>query len=82
MAQSTLRRLEQAPPGLGGEPAIARIRIAMGNIDGGVAALQRAVTLHDPFFNSEPLTSPPFGRLKNDPRLAALSRQLLLMAGS
>jgi TolB-like protein/Tfp pilus assembly protein PilF len=79
MAQSTLRRLEQAPTGLGGEPAIARIKVGMGDVDGGFAALQRAVKLHDPFFVSEPLTSPPFGRLKNDPRFAALARELGLL---
>ena len=79
MAQSTLRRLEAAPPALGSEPAKARIRVAMGDVDGGFAALQRAVERHDPFFVSEPLSSPPFGRLKNDPRFSALARRVGLL---
>jgi eukaryotic-like serine/threonine-protein kinase len=78
-ARNTLRRLEQAPPALGREPAIARVKVALGDTDGGFAALQRAVALHDPFFVSEPLTSPPFNRVRNDQRLAALARQIGLM---
>jgi serine/threonine-protein kinase len=79
LAQTTLRRLEQAPAGNGGEPAIARVRIALGDVDGGLAALQRAVELHDPFFNSEPLTLPPFNRVKNDPRFNAIARRAGLL---
>lgn len=76
MAQRTLRRLEQAPPGLGGQPAIARIKVALGDLSGGFAALSQAAKEHDPFFTSEPLTSPPFGQLRSDPRFVALSRQI------
>ena len=76
LAQTTLRRLEQAPPGNGGQPAIARVRIALGDVDGGFAALQRAMELHDPFFNSEPLTSPPFNKVRNDSRFIALARRV------
>ena len=41
----------------------------LGDVDGGFAALQRALELHDPFFNSDPLTSPPFNKVRNDPGL-------------
>ena len=82
LAQTTLRRLEQAPPGNGGQPAIARVRIALGDVDGGLAALQRAVELHDPFFNSEPLTSPPFNKVRNDPRFTAIARKVGLVSPS
>jgi len=78
-ARNTLRRLEQAPPAVGGEPAIARVKIALGDADGGFAALQRAVALHDPFFVSEPMASPPFNSVRNDQRFAALARQVGLM---
>lgn len=78
-AQTTLRRLEQAPPGNGGQPAIARVRIALGDVDGGLAALQRAVELHDPFFNAEPLVSPPFNKVRNDPRFIAVAQKVGLV---
>jgi tetratricopeptide (TPR) repeat protein len=81
MAQRTLRRLEQAPPGLGGQPAIARIKVALGDVNGGFAALQQAAKEHDPFFTSEPLSSPPFGQLRSDPRFTALARQVGLATG-
>jgi serine/threonine-protein kinase len=73
-AQRTLRSLEQAPAALGAQPAIARIKLAMGDVAGGMAALDQAMKAHDPFFQSEPLTSPPFDRLKADSRLASIAR--------
>ncbi len=77
LAERTLKRIEQSPPVFGTDPAIARIRIAMGDADGGINALQKAAAKHDPFFVSEPLTSPPFVSLKSDPRFAAISRTVL-----
>jgi serine/threonine-protein kinase len=74
MAQGTLRRIEHAPPGIGSDPAIARVKVAMGDVAGGIAALERAAKAHDPFFQSEPLTSPPFNRLRTDPRFASIAR--------
>ena len=74
MAQGTLRRIENAPAGLGTDPAIARVRLGMGDSAGGLAALERAAKAHDPFFQSEPLTSPPFNRVRTDPRLASIAR--------
>jgi hypothetical protein len=76
LAQRTLSRIEQSPRELGSEPAIARIKFAMGDLNGGMQALQNAAKHHDPFFVSEPLTSPPFGKAKSDPRFAALSRSV------
>jgi serine/threonine-protein kinase len=81
-AQRTLRRLEQAPAGLGGQPAVARIKAALGDIDGAFTALGYAVKLHDPFFVSEPLSAPPFGKLRTDPRFAELARQIGLASPS
>jgi serine/threonine-protein kinase len=81
-AQRTLRRLEQAPAGLGGQPAMARIKAALGDNDGAFTALGYAVKLHDPFFVSEPLTAPPFGKLRTDPRFAELARQIGLASAS
>jgi serine/threonine-protein kinase len=82
MAEQTLRKLEQAPAGLGSQAAIARIKVALGDLDGGFAALERAAKEHDPFFVSEPLTSAPFDRLKSDPRFTAIARQVGLTPAS
>jgi serine/threonine-protein kinase len=79
LAQRTLARIEQAPAALGKEPAIARIKLAIGDVAGGIDALNRAAQQHDPFFVSEPLSSPPFGKMKTDPRFAALSRSIGLL---
>ena len=76
LAQRTLSRIEQLPPAFGTDPAIARIRIAMGDVPGGFAALEKAAQKHDPFFSSEPLTAPPFGSVKSDPRFAAIARSV------
>ena len=76
LAQRTLKRIEQLPPAFGTEPAIARIKIAMGDVAGGMSALEKAAQKHDPFFASEPLTSPPFGSIKSDPRFAAIARSV------
>jgi serine/threonine-protein kinase len=76
LAQRTLKRIEQSPSVSGSDPAIARIRIAMGDVSGAIDALQKAARKHDPFFVSEPLTSPPFGSLRTDPRFGALSRSI------
>ena len=75
-AERTLKRVEEAPEVIGTEPAVARIRIAMGDSGGGLLALERAASAHDPFFVSEPLTSPPFDRLRSDPRFVALARKV------
>ncbi len=76
LATTTLRRIERAARIAGSEPAIARIKLAMGDVQGGLDALEKAATQRDPFFVSEPLTSPPFGSLRSEPRFAALSRSL------
>jgi len=65
--------------GLGGQPAMARVKAALGDVDGAFTALGYAVKLHDPFFVSEPLSSPPFGRLRSDPRFGELMRQVGLV---
>lgn len=79
LARRTLARIEQAPRVLGSEPAIARIKLAIGDPDGGFAALGKAVQIHDPFFVSEPLSSPPFGQNRSDPRFQAISKSLGLL---
>jgi len=75
-AARTLKRVEQAPAAIGTDPAVARIRTAMGDSGGGLAALERAASAHDPFFVSEPLTSPPFDRLRSEPRFIALAHRV------
>ena len=74
LATRTLRRIEQSPSTLGSEPAIARIKVAMGDIPGGLNALQKAAQQHDPFFVSEPLSSPPFASVRANPAFAAVAR--------
>jgi Predicted integral membrane protein len=80
-AQQTLRRLEQSPPGAGGDPAIARIKVALGDVPGGFTALEKAAKEHDPFFVSEPLATPPFEKIQADPRFVALSRSIGFQGG-
>jgi serine/threonine-protein kinase len=80
-AQRTLRRIEESPPASGSDPAIARIKVALGDVNGGFDALTKAVREHDSFFVSEPLASPPFGSMRNDPRFAALSRTIGITGG-
>jgi TolB-like protein/Flp pilus assembly protein TadD len=76
LARRTLERLERSAPALGREPAIARVKIALGDVDGGLSALAKAAEQHDPFFASEPLSSPPFGTLRGDARFAAIARTI------
>ncbi|HVF39176.1 MAG TPA: protein kinase [Gemmatimonadaceae bacterium] len=66
-ARRILDEVERMPKAFGKEPAIARIRAALGDDAGAIAALERAAALHDPFFSNEPLSSPPFARLRNNP---------------
>jgi serine/threonine-protein kinase len=75
-AQRTLRKLEQAAPAPGGNAAVARVKIGLGDTNGGLAALEAAAREHDPFFGWEPLSAPPFDRLKDDARFVAIARQV------
>jgi serine/threonine-protein kinase len=81
LAQRTLRRIEQSPPASGSDPAIARIKVALGDVNGGLTALEKAAKEHDSFFVSEPLGSPPFGSIRGDPRFSALSRTIGITGG-
>jgi predicted Zn-dependent protease len=81
LAQRTLHRIEQSPPASGSDPAIARIKVALGDVDGGFTALEKAAREHDSFFVSEPLGSPPFGAIRSDPRFSALSRTIGITGG-
>jgi TolB-like protein/Tfp pilus assembly protein PilF len=75
-ARNMLRRLEQSPPAPGTFPAIARIKTALGDLDGGLEALEKAAAVRDPFFATEPLTSPPFRSLAANSRFNALKRKV------
>lgn len=81
LAERTLRRIEQSPPASGSDPAIARIKVALGDVNGGISALEKAAREHDSFFVSEPLGSPPFGAIRGDPRFSALSRTIGITGG-
>ena len=75
-ARNMLRRIEQSATVPGTFPAVARVKIALGDNEGGITALAKAVEARDPFFATEPLSSPPFRALAGHARFAQLRSRL------
>jgi len=79
-ARTVLRSIDSTNLATGNAAAIARIYVGLGDLSAALDWLERAVDAHDPFFGSEPLASPLFDPLRDDPRFAAIVRQANLNA--
>ena len=74
-------RLETPPLKPNSYSALAKVQLGLGRRDQAIAALERAVQRHEPFFASEPLGGPSFAELAGDPRLLALRKRIGLSGG-
>jgi TolB-like protein/Tfp pilus assembly protein PilF len=79
-ARAVLRSIDSTNVATGNAAAIARIYVGLGNLSAALDWLDRAADAHDPFFGSEPLASPLFDPLRDDPRFAAIVRKANLNA--
>jgi TolB-like protein/Flp pilus assembly protein TadD len=69
-------RIESMPSGPGTDVALARIALGSGDTTEALNRLERAAKARDPFFATEPATSPIFDALKTNARYAALLRTM------
>ncbi|NOT08602.1 MAG: tetratricopeptide repeat protein, partial [Gemmatimonadales bacterium] len=75
-AAAILARLGDGPARPNTYSAQAKVRMGLGEPDRALAALERAVDRHEPFFTSEPLLTPIFRDLAQDPRLGQIRKRL------
>ena len=75
-AQRMKARIESMAAGPGTDVALARISLALGDVDGALDRLERAARARDPFFSTECATSPVFDALRSSPRYATLLRSV------
>jgi len=75
-ASAIATRLATPPLRPNSASALAKVELGLGRKAEALAALERAVARHEPFFASEPLRSPIFSPLSNDPRLAAIRKRV------
>jgi hypothetical protein len=80
-ARAVLQSFDSTEVTTGNAAAIARIYLGLGNHTAALDWLERAADSHDPFFSSEPLASPLFDPLRDDPRFANVARKVNLDAG-
>jgi serine/threonine-protein kinase len=80
-ARALLASLTAAGPGSGRAAAVARIHLGLGDPSAALSWLDRAVDLRDPFFSSEPIASPIFDAVRDDPRFAEILRKVNLDVG-
>jgi tetratricopeptide (TPR) repeat protein len=71
-ARTVLESIDSTDISTGNAAAIARIHIGLGEYSTALHWLDRAADTHDPFFGAEPMASPLFGPIRNDPRFAEL----------
>jgi len=71
-ARAILESIDSTDASTGNAAAIARIHIGLGEYSAALDWLHRAAAVHDPFFGSEPMASPLFDPIRNDPRFAEL----------
>ena len=75
-ARGIAAQLAAAPARPNSYSALAKVQLGLGQRDKALATLERAVAHHEPFFTSEPLSSPIFASLAGDPRLTAIRRRI------
>ena len=75
-AQRVRARIASMPSMPGTDIALARIALALGEVEGALGHLERAARARDPFFSTESATSPVFDGLRSSPRYAALLRSV------
>ncbi len=79
--EEALTMLSAADPhSAGGAPAIARIQLGLGNPSQGLAALELAARMHDPYFSSQSLASPLLRPLRALPEFRLLIERIGLDA--
>jgi tetratricopeptide (TPR) repeat protein len=71
-ARAILASIDSADASTGNAAAIARIYIGLKDYSTALDWLHRAADAHDPFFGSEPMASPLFDPIRNDPRFGEL----------
>jgi tetratricopeptide (TPR) repeat protein len=79
-ARRTRARVESMPPGPGGDIAVARIALALGDTSEALVRLEKAARDRDPFFATESATSPMFDAIRTSTRYQALLRGMGLIA--
>jgi eukaryotic-like serine/threonine-protein kinase len=56
----------------GAASALAKVQLGLGDRGAALNSLERAIAARDPFFSSEPLSSPLFDSIRGDPRFARI----------
>ncbi len=73
-AQELLTTLAKFPRGSGAPSAIAKIRLALGDVSGAVVALQNAVLEHDEMIGSESMITPLYDPVRQLPQFVEILR--------
>jgi cytochrome c-type biogenesis protein CcmH/NrfG len=73
-AQELLTTLAKFPRGSGAPSAIAKIRLALGDVSGAVVALQNAVLEHDEMIGSESMVTPLYDPIRSLPQFVEILR--------
>ncbi len=73
-AEELLTALGKLPRGAGAPSAIAKIRLALGDVSGALVALQNAVLEHDEMIGSESMVTPLYDPVRSLPQFAEILR--------
>jgi tetratricopeptide (TPR) repeat protein len=77
-AREVLQSIDSTDLATGNATAIARVYLGLEDYTAALLWLDRAADAHDPFLGSEPLASPIFDPVRNDPRFADVIRKVNL----
>jgi len=75
-AQTLIQQLSTGVPRPNTYTALAKAYLGLKENGKALDALERAVGRHEPFFTSEPLNSPIFAPIRNDPRMVEILRKV------